>query len=207
MSNIETVKLPDGTSYNVKDAAAQPATLVTPLIIDGVTQTTVEGALGALNTGSNNAKKTDLTSIIATGSTNTTGAQIPNGAYFYLNGVFCRAIADIATNATFTQNTNYVETSVGARLPKLAAGYFYSDSYTALTTFTLPTGLYAYKVKSTALSNIGITSVDQIISAMAENNSGSNYLYCHIQKTPNDLVLIINSSTLPTFVNMKIWYI
>lgn len=58
-------------------------------------------------------KKTDLTSIIATGLTNTTGAQIPNGAYFYLNGVFCRAIADIATNATFTKNTNYVETSVG----------------------------------------------------------------------------------------------
>lgn len=64
------------------------------------------------DTVSTKAARTDLTSIIATGSTNTTGAQIPNGAYFYLNGVFCRAIADIATNATFTKDTNYVETSV-----------------------------------------------------------------------------------------------
>ena len=58
------------------------------------------------------AKRTDLTSIIATGATNITGAQIPYGAYFYLNGVFCRAIADIASNATFTKDTNYIETTV-----------------------------------------------------------------------------------------------
>ena len=119
MANIESVKLPDGTEYTIKDATAQPATLVTPLVIGGVTQTTVEGALGALNTGSSGAEKTDLTSIIATGSTNTTGAQIPNGAYFYLNGVFCRAIADIATSATFTQNTNYKEIAVGDALSQM----------------------------------------------------------------------------------------
>ena len=50
MANIESVKLPDNTSYNIHDATAQPATLVTPLTIEGVTQTTVEGALGGLNT-------------------------------------------------------------------------------------------------------------------------------------------------------------
>lgn len=69
--------------------------------------------------GNDNAKRVDLTSIIATGSTNTTGAQIPYGAYFYLNGVFCRAIADIATNATFTKNTNYIETTAGRDLDDL----------------------------------------------------------------------------------------
>lgn len=63
------------------------------------------------------AEKTDITSIIATGATNTTGAQIPNGAYFYLNGVFCRAIADIATNATFTKDTNYKEVTISNSFP------------------------------------------------------------------------------------------
>ena len=65
------------------------------------------------------AKNTDLTSIIATGSTNTTGAKIPLGAYFYLNDVFCRAIADIAIDATFTKNTNYIETTAGGDLDDL----------------------------------------------------------------------------------------
>ena len=58
------------------------------------------------------AARKDLTSIIATGATNTTGATIPDGVCFYLNGVLCRAIADIANNASFTKNTNYVETTV-----------------------------------------------------------------------------------------------
>lgn len=59
------------------------------------------------------ADKTDLTSIIATGATNTTGAPITKGTYFYKDGIECRAIADIATNATFTLNTNYVTVSQG----------------------------------------------------------------------------------------------
>lgn len=52
------------------------------------------------------AAKTDLTSIQATGTTNTTGAAIPAGAYFYLNGVLYRAKVLIDQNATFTVNTN-----------------------------------------------------------------------------------------------------
>lgn len=52
------------------------------------------------------AAKTDLTSIQATGTTNTTGAAIPAGAYFYLNGVLYQAKVLIDQNATFTVNTN-----------------------------------------------------------------------------------------------------
>lgn len=58
----------------------------------------------------------DMTSIYATGSTNTTGAQIDAGTFFYLNGQFCKAIADIAVNATFTENTNYKNDTVGGEL-------------------------------------------------------------------------------------------
>lgn len=52
------------------------------------------------------AAKADLTSIQASGATNTTGAAIPAGAYFYLNGILHRAKEQIGVNATFTVNTN-----------------------------------------------------------------------------------------------------
>lgn len=65
------------------------------------------------------AEQNDLTSIIATGSTNTTGAQINSGSYFYLNGVFCKALSNIAANASFTKNTNYKETTIAAELIEL----------------------------------------------------------------------------------------
>ena len=64
----------------------------------------------------NKANRADLATINATGSTNTTGATITAGTYFYLNGSLCIAIADIAVNATFTLNTNYVVTSIGGEL-------------------------------------------------------------------------------------------
>lgn len=59
------------------------------------------------------ADKTDLTSIIATGSTNSTGATITSGTYFYLNGTLVRAKANIANGATYTLNTNYEEMTEG----------------------------------------------------------------------------------------------
>lgn len=46
-----TISPSSGTDleYDIKDANAQPATLSTPIVIDGTTETTVEGALGAIN--------------------------------------------------------------------------------------------------------------------------------------------------------------
>ena len=55
----------------------------------------------------------DITTIQATGTKNTTGTTITAGTYFYLNGSLCIAIGDIGTGATFTLNTNYKVTSVG----------------------------------------------------------------------------------------------
>jgi hypothetical protein len=59
------------------------------------------------------AEVTDLTNVIATGSTNTTGATIPKGLYFYLNDELCQAKVDIANGATFTLNTNYEVVTAG----------------------------------------------------------------------------------------------
>lgn len=57
--------------------------------------------------------KTDLASIQATGTTNTTGATITAGTYFYLNGVLVQAITDIGSGATFTSGTNYETITAG----------------------------------------------------------------------------------------------
>jgi hypothetical protein len=62
------------------------------------------------------AERNDLSTIHATGSTNTTGATIANGTFFYLNGQFCKALTNIAANATFTLNTNYSVDTVGAEI-------------------------------------------------------------------------------------------
>lgn len=117
--NGATITIPSGASnatvsIYIKSGTALPAggLMFYPMIRDSSISDNAWQPYGA----SNFTEKTDISSIIATGTTNTTGAQIPNGAYFYLNGVFCRAIANIATSATFTKNTNYVETNIGAEL-------------------------------------------------------------------------------------------
>lgn len=60
--------------------------------------------------------KADISAI----GTNETGATASkayaNGEYFYKNGKFCTAIASIASGATFTLGTNYVEGTVAETL-------------------------------------------------------------------------------------------
>lgn len=67
----------------------------------------------------NKTPKSDITSIICTGTTNATGNTIENGSEFYLNSVLCKATADIADGATFTLNTNYETTTVAGELTEL----------------------------------------------------------------------------------------
>lgn len=57
--------------------------------------------------------ETDLASIHATGSTNTTGATITKNTYFYLNNVLVHAKSDIASGATYTSETNYETVTAG----------------------------------------------------------------------------------------------
>ena len=83
----------------------------------GLTATDVLDAVDELVDGK--AAKADLSSIQATGTTNTTGAAIPAGTHFYLNGVLCRAIAQIDSNAQFTLGTNYVTTNIDTALRRL----------------------------------------------------------------------------------------
>lgn len=82
-------------------------------------ETFTTGAKTNLQLTQDKAERTDLTTIFATGNKNTTGAQIAAGTFFYLNGVYCKALTNIAVNATFTENTNYKKDTVGANVTAL----------------------------------------------------------------------------------------
>lgn len=76
----------------------------------------------------NKADQTDLASIHATGSTNTTGAAIPAGIYFYLDDVLVKAKTDIAINATFTSGTNYETVTAGGLNDLVTPKLVYSNA-------------------------------------------------------------------------------
>ena len=79
-----------------------------------------------------------VSTIEATGSTNTTGAKITAGTYFFKNSALCKAITDIATNATFTLNTNYEVVTVGEELSTLNSKIDEDTTFTDITSNILP---------------------------------------------------------------------
>lgn len=93
----------NGSVVGVTSVDAAPTAESTNLVSSG-------GVKSALDVKAN---QVDLTDIQATGTTNTTGAVIPAWAYFYLNGVLCRAKTQIDVNATFTVNTNCEQVTEG----------------------------------------------------------------------------------------------
>lgn len=117
LTSTSTTKPLSAKQGKVLNDAKQPKTLSSPITIGGTSQTTVEGALGGLNTVK--AERADITSISCTGSINATGETITNGSRFYLNGALCRATADIANGATFTLNTNFKVITVDEELTEL----------------------------------------------------------------------------------------
>ena len=118
------------------------------------------------------ATRQDLTNIQATGTTNTTGAVIPAGAYFYLNGILHRAKTQIAVNATFTVNTNCEQVPEGGlnRLNepiKINRQVLATSVSTGLNTLTAaPDAISGYK----AIGVVGVqfASVDRTKISLAE---------------------------------------
>lgn len=72
-------------------------------------------------------KANDSSDIRCLGNTNTTGAIIPSGKYFYKydsyhsNRALAKAISNIAVNATLTENTNFKYVTIGEELDSLNA--------------------------------------------------------------------------------------
>lgn len=94
---------------------ASPALTGTPTAPTAAAGTdTTQIATTAFVQDAKESVQSDLTSISATGSTNTTGATITAGTYFYLDGALVQAKTDIASGATFTSGTNYESVTAGA---------------------------------------------------------------------------------------------
>lgn len=94
-----------------------PDTTPTASSFELVTSGGVKAALTGL--------ESDLAAIHATGTTNTTGAAISSGTYFYLNGALVQAKEYIDSGQSFTSGTNYEAVTAGglnslnAALPKI----------------------------------------------------------------------------------------
>ena len=112
--------------------------------------------------------ETDLASIHATGTTNTTGAAITAGTYFYMNGALVRAIADIDVNAPFTSGTNY-ETVTAGGLNDLSRK-------TYKVSFTLPSSTGFFTVPSSAYPSFAQRN-NTMVLATAYLNSDNNIVY------------------------------
>lgn len=129
------------------------------------------------------ARKSDLTNLDLTGTTNTTGSTIASGTYFYLNGVFVRAKTAIASGATFTEGTNYEVVTVGDRLNNLFTIKEYIIASTNLSQLSY-FGATAYLGQLTTET----ATYGTIISATARDTS--NYpCICQV-KSDNNLNVI-----------------
>ena len=92
----------------------------------------------------NKAERSDLATLNLTGSTNSTGSTINAGTFFYLNGSFCKALTNIAANATFTENTNYEDATVGGELENLAFSAKAIEATQINTTYVSNINAYVY---------------------------------------------------------------
>ena len=152
----------------------------------------------------------DLTTIHATGSTNTTGAQIDAGTFFYLNGQFCKATADIAVNATFTLNTNYEEVTVGGDLKKLTDTVNYHNSFIPIQqyiqaqssiVYSLSRGIYIVSVWQGGASN----EFSGLWIAYISDYSGGCSVAPLVTPTIPDIVLSVSANAL-TITNNNTTY-
>ena len=120
----------------------------------------------------NGANKQDITSIVATGTTNNTGSTITKGQLFYLNGTLCKALSNIANGSAFTLNTNYAVKNLNDELADRPLKYKYVQSrYNSATTAG---NTY---IISNALSAMGLQSTDTVcglVLASISGNSGEN---------------------------------
>jgi len=98
----------------------QSVTLTNPMLRDArvIDPTYAPFAKTNLQLTNDKAERADIATIYVNGSTNTTGSTIPKGTLFYLNGSLCKAIMDIAVNATFTLNTNFVADTIAEEVKK-----------------------------------------------------------------------------------------
>lgn len=128
------------------------------------------------------ANKTDISSIILTGTTNTSGSTITAGTWFYLNGEIVKAKVDIASNATFTLNTNYEKKTIGAELAEL-------NSNSMIRTITATT------------SGEGIIQVSDITGYKVISGLSNGYMILPFITSSGQYLKVLDWSTLDPIQN------
>lgn len=111
----------------------------------------------------------DIASISISGTTNDTGATLRIGEFFYLNGVLCRVISEVADGATLTENTNYeVVTDGGLNALRIEVRGVGANSSVTLNVPYLSAALIATARSNTSqstLSYVTATEITPIVSS------------------------------------------
>jgi len=159
----------------------------------------------------------DISGLVLSGTTNTTGQSIASGTYFYLNGDLVKAIAAIANGATFTLNTNYEIVTVGSELSTLNSAKANIVDYSHLTnTFdyasnTAPAnysiqhdGFLAFSCISTGAVNCTLRINGKVIyTNFPFIRDGGSIVITHATTIPvkkNDVFsIVVNSGTVSEF--------
>lgn len=141
--------------------------------INGVTlignKTSGDLGLASADDVNSKANKSDITSIVATGTTNNTGNTITNGQLFYLNGTLCKALSNIASGSAFTLNTNYEVKNLNDELADRPLKYKYvqpryNSATTAGNTYVI----------SNALNIMGLQPTDTVCGLLLASISGNS---------------------------------
>lgn len=152
--------LPASNTLNLTDVFAKDTSGTTTEKINAQNLAAGIGVLGG------------LTSIKATGTTNTTGAAITtDNPYFYLNGVLVKALTNIASGATFTNGTNYEVVTAGGlnSLNNIGNNYYnsvYADGLSGDLSLTVPNGTYMIVFG-------GVTQSSETTCTLAFNNANA----------------------------------
>ena len=122
------------------------------------------------------ANKSDIVELQLTGTTNTSGGTITAGTWFYLNDKLVKAKVDIASNATFTKDTNYEEKTISEELTELNSNYILVYSYTSDGTKTWRQlfNIMANNI-SGLLNNVGSNCPDYKVVVDVDTVSGGGY--------------------------------
>lgn len=100
MAIIDSVKLPDNSTYDVADNTSgyQNETLTTPIDINGQTETTVEGALGGLNDYVDDTVEATFDVYGAKNTWDYTRFVTGNGGFTQSSGVYTNTLTDTRTS-------------------------------------------------------------------------------------------------------------
>lgn len=176
-----SLQLGVSSTENITISVDMDAYLTADSVIDNLTSTSVNSPLSAKQGNvldTNKAERTDISSIITTGTKNTTGAQIASGTYFYLNNQLVKAKSNIAVNDDYTLNTNYELATVGGVLTELNSKYDAevdgrSILYLGADPRTIDMGNHStYFIVASQTQAIGVTSALWLVSSYY-GNSGS----------------------------------